>query len=495
MESEDSQEQKDKEKHDLGGAISLRSMLLRHQLAQEIRVMRCENFGSAYFLTASKDNLTEFENSLNRLLRYTPTQPVGNPPLLRNEPSKDQVILRKRNSVKHRYSVPFFYTAFKIVTNFWVHHFITLLLLINICTSVYLASYEEEDHPFVFQILRNFEFAATGVYCFEVLLQMIAYGIRYFYDNNFITPYAVDLVILILSMIPPGFILLIVSYQNKDITKVNEQIKFVYILNALRVFRIVTRTNSLLHIAQALLKSYKQFAFVTILIFIIMYIFAILAMNLFYSFTTSKRDDLEFKTRFSSFGSALITVFQIMTFESWLAMCQEISSVCNPIITYVYFIAWVWLGAFVISNIFVGVLVDQFKSETDCQKERKDNEKVAKFAIRERKKHAKMTGSARRFNAKMQLTGREIAQKIAQIYSQFEAFETTNKEMGVDENCKAEIVNLLKKMGQDYETIWKNKQLYQYFKILCQISDNIAEMEQLEKIASQAIHACIETKS
>ena len=106
------------ETFDLGGAISLRSMLLRHQLAQEIRVMKCENFGSAYFLTATKDSLTEFEKSLERLLKYTPTQPVGNPPLLRNEPSKDQVILRKRNSVKYRYSVPVFYTAFKIVTNF-----------------------------------------------------------------------------------------------------------------------------------------------------------------------------------------------------------------------------------------------------------------------------------------------------------------------------------------------------------------------------------------
>ena len=494
MSNEDSQLQKD-EKYDLGGAISLRSMLLRHQLAQEIRVMKCENYGSAYSLTASKDCLTEFEKSLERLLKYTPTQPVGNPPIMRNEPSKEQVILRKRNSVRYRYSVPFFYTAFKIVTNFWVHHFITLLLLLNICTSVYLTSYDEEDHPGVFQIIRNIEFAATGIYCVEVVLQIIAYGKRYFWDNKFLTPYDVDLAILILSMVPPGFILLVSSALNKDVTKVNEQIKPIYILNSLRVFRIVTRTNSLLHIAQALLHSYKQFFFVAILIFIIMYIFTILAMNLFYSYTISKRDDLEYKDRFSSFGSALITIFQIMTFESWLAMSQEVSSVCNPVITYIYFIAWVWLGAFVISNIFVGVLVDQFKSETDIQKERKDNERIAKFAIRERKKHAKMTGSARRFNAKMQLTGQEISQKIAQIYSQFEAFETTNKEMGVDENCKAEIVNLLKKMGQDYETIWKNDQLYQYFKILCQISDNIAEMEQLEKIASQAIHACLETKS
>lgn len=489
---EDNQLQKD----DLGGAISLRSMLLRHQLAQEIRVMKCENFGSAYFLTASKESLTEFEKSLNRLLRYTPTQPVGNPPLLRNEPSKDQVILRKRNEVRYRYSVPFFYTAFKIVTNFWVHHFITLLLLLNICTSVYLASFDEEDNPKVFQALRNIEFAATGIYCVEVFLQIVAYGKRFFFVYcPKPTHYFIDLIILIISLIPPGFILIICTALDKDVTKINEQIKVVYILNALRVFRIVTRTNSLLHITQALLSSFKQLLFVSILIFIIMYIFTIFAMNIFYSYTISKRDDLEFKDRFSSFGSALITIFQVMTFESWLAMCTEIATVCNPAVTYIFFIAWVWLGAFVISNIFVGVLVDQFKSETDIQKEKKENERLAKFAIRERKKHAKMTGSARRFNAKMQLTGQEISQKISQIYSQFEAFETTNKEMGVDENCKAEIVNLLRKMGQDYETIWENKQLYKYFKILCQISDNIAEMEQLEKIASQAIHACLETKS
>ncbi|OHT09650.1 hypothetical protein TRFO_21367 [Tritrichomonas foetus] len=475
----------------LGGAISLRSMLLRHQLAQEIRVMNCENLGSAYHLSASNHTKSEeYTKSLARILQYTPFQPIGNPPIIRNEPGKHIKIARRRNVLRYRYSVPFFYTAFKITKNVFFKYFVTLLLLVNICTSVYLISADEEENALAFTVLRNFEFGFTVIFCVEMCLKIIAKGKSFLND----IPLIVDLVLLIASILPPGFIILICTDLNYDIMELKEKIKVVYILNAIRVFRLVPRTPPLLRTTKALLKPYKTLAYIGFLILLIMYIFAILGMHLFYSYTIYKSDDFEYQYKFESFANSMVTVFQILTFDCWLQMCKEISQVASAIVTYIYFIAWVWLGAFVFANIFVGVLVDQFKQETERMAEQKENERIAKYSIQARKKHAKGTSNVRKFSPQMQLTGQEISQKVSQLYSQFEAFETNTKSIGTDENFKTEVCRLLKHMGQDYETIWTNEELYKYYKTLCQISDNISEMEQLEKIASQAIHSCLETK-
>jgi hypothetical protein len=39
---------------------------------------------------------------------------------------------------------------------------------------------------------------------------------------------------------------------------------------------------------------------------------------------------------------------------------QDVAKVVNPALTIVFFVVWVWLGAFIFRNIFVGVMVNKF---------------------------------------------------------------------------------------------------------------------------------------
>lgn len=496
MQKEDDIDNEDndyKEIPDLGGASSLRSMLLRHQLNQKVRAMHFENAGNAYFLASqSHEEFKDYEKVLNRLLKFTPYQPIGNPPISRNEQTKDIRILRKKNAIKYRYTFPFFMTAYKITKNIFFRYFISVLLFINICTSVYLTSSDEEETPLTFQIFHNFEFAVTVIYLVEIVLKIIAKGVKRFFSDIHLI---IDFLLFLISIVPPGFIILYSTANNHDIAEVIEQIKPIYILNAMRVFRLVTRTKSLLRITKALLRPYKKFLFVSLLILVIMYIFAIFGIHLFYAFTVSDNEDFEFRYKFSSFTDSLATVFQILTFDCWMAMCREISKVCSPVVTILYFVVWVWIGGFVFTNIFVGVLVDQFKQETENMAEKRVNERMAKYTIRARKKHAKVAGSAHKYNPQLQLSGEEISKKVGQIYSQFESYEMDEIKKPNDENSKKEICSLLKHMGYHFETVWTNSELFEYVKTLCQISDNIAEIETLDKKATNSIHSYLKYKT
>ena len=468
--------------------LPIRSLLLRHKLSQEIKSMRCQNVENSYYLS-SNENLDdiETENKLGHLLKYNPSHPIGVSPIIRKKPPKHYDVLRKSNLKENQYSVPLFYVAFKITKNPIFHYFLTFLLLMNVATSVYLISVDEEQHQTMFLVLRNFEFVATVFYCFEMILRIIAKGKSFFYNKALVC----DLILLIVSILPPGFVILLSTVRNGDLMKINENIKILYIFNALRVFRLVPRTKHLLRITKALLKPYKTLAYVGFLIILIMYIFAILGMHLFYDYTIAEDNDFEYQYKFSSFSNSMVTVFQLITFDCWYSICKEISSIASRFSTIVYFIVWLWFGAFVFANIFVGIMVDQFKQETEKMEEQKKYESATKATILAHKQSSRGT---KKINPNIQLEGKKIAQKISQIYSTFEAFETSDKSVGTDEGFKEEVNHLLKKAGDNFESTWTNEELYLYYKLLCEISDQLSDIEKYEKLSRDAIHSCLSTK-
>jgi len=59
---------------------------------------------------------------------------------------------------------------------------------------------------------------------------------------------------------------------------------------------------------------------------------------------------------FSSIGESFKTLFQLLTFDQWNDMVNEISTIANPVVTSAYIIIWTCLGAFIFRNVFVGVM-------------------------------------------------------------------------------------------------------------------------------------------
>ncbi|KAH0785897.1 hypothetical protein GPJ56_010158 [Histomonas meleagridis] len=139
-------------------------------------------------------------------------------------------------------------------------------------------------------------------------------------------------------------------------------------------------------------------------------------------------------------------------------------------------------------------MVDQFKDNAENAKQQQENEEIAKLAIKTQGKYDKFGGERHKFNAQMQLLGREISQKVTQIYSHFEQFENDDKTVGNNESSKHELQRLLKHMGQDFETEWTNEDLCNYLNSLRLICDELIEMEHLEKETSKAIQSYLEPK-
>ena len=52
----------------------------------------------------------------------------------------------------------------------------------------------------------------------------------------------------------------------------------------------------------------------------------------------------------------MVTLFQLFTFEAWFNLYNEIAMVSNKVLTGLYILLWIWIGAFIFRNLFVGIM-------------------------------------------------------------------------------------------------------------------------------------------
>ncbi len=118
-------------------------------------------------------------------------------------------------------------------------------------------------------------------------------------------------------------------------------------MRILRVLRLVSAIPRLRLIVQSLLLSLPSIGWISFLMLVLFYIFAVMATKLF---------GAAFPEWFGSLSATFFTLFQIMTLESW-AM-----GIARPVMeafpyAYLFFVPFVLLSAFIVLNVFIAVIV------------------------------------------------------------------------------------------------------------------------------------------
>lgn len=136
------------------------------------------------------------------------------------------------------------------------------------------------------------------------------------------------------------------------------------VLRILRVLRAITLIPSLQKMILALLKTIPALGNIIFLMALIFYVFAVIGTMYF------KEIAPEY---FGTLHMSFLTLFQVVTLESWA------SGVMRPILAeepraWIYFVAFILVGTFIIINLFIGVIVNnmQLAHEEMCADNSKD---------------------------------------------------------------------------------------------------------------------------
>ncbi|MBQ7584919.1 MAG: ion transporter [Desulfovibrionaceae bacterium] len=118
-------------------------------------------------------------------------------------------------------------------------------------------------------------------------------------------------------------------------------------MRVLRVLRLISGIPRLKIIVQSLLLSLPSIGWITLLMLVLFYTFAVMATKLF---------GAAFPEWFGSIGATFFTLFQVMTLESW-AM-----GIARPVMetfpyAYLFFIPYVLLSAFIVLNVFIAIII------------------------------------------------------------------------------------------------------------------------------------------
>ncbi|MCM3713353.1 ion transporter [Alkalihalobacillus oceani] len=140
---------------------------------------------------------------------------------------------------------------------------------------------------------------------------------------------------------------------------------FVSILRLVRVMRLIRMIPAipaLRKIIDSLLKAVPALTGILGLTFLIFSIYAIIG-------TTFYHDVLPYEF-FGSFHSSLFTLLQVVTFESWA------SQVARPVIqeipaAWIYFVSFIIIGALVILNLVVAVILSYLNADEDAHRDEK----------------------------------------------------------------------------------------------------------------------------
>jgi voltage-gated sodium channel len=148
------------------------------------------------------------------------------------------------------------------------------------------------------------------------------------------------------------------------------------LLRLLRVLRLVRALPRLQLLVGALLKSIPSMAYVSVLLLLLFYIYAVAAV-----FLWGANDPVHFK----DLQTAFLSLFRVATLEDWTdvmyinmfgcdaygyggMMDRCTAPVAAPIASALFFVSFVLLGTMVILNLFIGVIMngmDEAQRETD----------------------------------------------------------------------------------------------------------------------------------
>ncbi len=238
----------------------------------------------------------------------------------------------------------------KIVNSLWFQNsIIGVILFAGVIVGLETSPYLMEQYGAILKVLDK---VILSIFVLEIVMKMGAQGNRpWLYFHN---PWNVfDFIIVAICVLPFN----------------SQFVAVLRLARILRVLRLVTVLPRLQILVGALLKSIPSMGYVSMLLFLHFYVYAVMATFIF-----GKNDPLHF----GSLGASLLTLFQVVTLEGWVEVMRIqmlgsaqfgyegmehliVHSQAFPVGAPLFFISFIVIGGMIILNLFIGVIMNSMQ--------------------------------------------------------------------------------------------------------------------------------------
>jgi len=188
------------------------------------------------------------------------------------------------------------------------------------------------DNPVATQALETVDLAFLIIFSVELVAQFFYLGIQFF-KNGWLM---FDAVIVSVSW----------AFENSEFT----------VMRSFRIFRLfamVSRWTSLQRLFKAIGKTIPKMGTIAAMLGLFFYAFSVFYTNLFWDLYDEGYLDVDY---FGNLQLTFLTLFQVMTMDSWTAMVRQVMEVYPW--AWVGFVIWVIVTAFFFVNLIVAVICE-----------------------------------------------------------------------------------------------------------------------------------------
>ncbi|XP_037643601.1 voltage-dependent R-type calcium channel subunit alpha-1E isoform X5 [Sebastes umbrosus] len=245
----------------------------------------------------------------------------------------------------------------------------TVLIMIALNTVVLMMKYHSAPTAYD-MVLKHLNSAFTVLFSMECILKIMAFGlVNYFRDTWNIFDF-----ITVLGSITE----IIVDLQSVNTINMS----FLKLFRTARLIKLLRQGYTIRILLWTFVQSFKALPYVCLLIAMLFFIYAIIGMQVFGNIKLNDESHINQHNNFKTFSGALMLLFRSATGESWQEImlsclssreCETDTSI-SPLVTspdheggcgtdfaYCYFVSFIFFSSFLMLNLFVAVIMDNFE--------------------------------------------------------------------------------------------------------------------------------------
>ncbi|XP_076823627.1 voltage-dependent calcium channel type A subunit alpha-1-like isoform X3 [Clavelina lepadiformis] len=240
----------------------------------------------------------------------------------------------------------------------WIIMGLIVLNTIVLMLKDYWKFQEIEDYE---RILFYLNTVFTGIFTVECILKMIGHGVvNYFRDSWNVF----DFITVVGSIVDASITLLVPDFIN---------LSFLRLFRAARLIKLLRQGETIRILLWTFVQSIKALPYVCLLIAMLFFIYAIIGMQLFGNIALDSETEINHHNNFRDIIQSLMLLFRSATGEAWQEImldCVEADcdkeyghngQKCGSSISYIYFTTFIFFCSFLMLNLFVAVIMDNFE--------------------------------------------------------------------------------------------------------------------------------------
>ncbi|XP_077400385.1 voltage-dependent L-type calcium channel subunit alpha-1C isoform X8 [Vanacampus margaritifer] len=285
---------------------------------------------------------------------------------------------------------PYQYKVWYVVNSTYFEYLMFTLILLN---TICLAMQHHGQTKNFNDAMNILNMLFTGLFTVEMILKLIAFKPRgYFSDPWNVFDFLIvigSIIDVILSEINPADsssssssssshppVVRPMGLQNSE-ENARISITFFRLFRVMRLVKLLSRGEGIRTLLWTFIKSFQALPYVALLIVMLFFIYAVIGMQMFGKIALQDHTQINRNNNFQTFPQAVLLLFRCATGEAW----QEIMLACKPYrpcekgstnenvstpedcgsqFAIIYFVSFYMLCAFLIINLFVAVIMDNF---------------------------------------------------------------------------------------------------------------------------------------